>query len=195
MTQIIENSSKKPKESIYSEYDSDYEDLSTDDALLVTYDDDTDLYERKLLARQVVDCIVIALWGKTPEGDNFISLIHKSSPSTIEKLMKQHGIDVSGAKLSYLLVPGPDSQKDVITKTKAECKKLFDKEEASTDKPDKEFSFTIEQHERPYDKSSVVITGLPNDRVSVRTICPRPDDIREKMAIGVGNSKLIREKQ
>lgn len=177
-----EISSEQPKKSIYSEFTSSHENLLTDDVLLVTYDEETEDDDRKIQATQVVDCTVIAMWGKTKEGKNFVSLIHKSSPSTVEKLFNELGDEAQDSDLSYLVIPGPESSKRVIAKTKEECKKLFAKAEAEIDTQTGGVNLRIEQHERPYDKATVLINGLPNGEVQIITVCPSPEDIREKMA-------------
>lgn len=178
-----ETSSEQPKKSIYSEFTSNHESLSTDDVLLVTYDEETEDEDRKIQATQVVDCTVVAMWGKTKEGKDFISLIHKSSPSTVEKLFKELGDEAQDSDLSYLVIPGPESNKRAVARTKAECLKLFAKAESEVDAgTGTGVKLRIEQHERPYDKASVLINGLPNGEVQIITVCPNPEDIREKMA-------------
>lgn len=171
--------------SVYEHFNSDHESLLTDDSLFITYDENTEETERKIQATQVVDCVVVAMWGKTKEGRKFISLIHKSSPSTVEKLMKDFATEIKDAELSYLVIPGPESNKKAIARTKEECQRIFAKDEAQADV---EANLRIEKHERMYDKSSVVITGLPNGEVSILTVCPNPEEIREKMA---NNNDLI----
>lgn len=174
-----ETTSNPTKESVYSHFNSDHESLLTDDSLFITYDEDTEETERKIQATQVVDCTVVAMWGKTKEGKSFISLIHKSSPSTVEKLMKDFATEIKDAELSYIVIPGPESNKRAIARTKEECQRIFTKAEAEEGDG---VDLKIEKHERPYDKSSVVITGLPNGEASILTVCPDPESIREKMS-------------
>lgn len=113
-----ETTLRTTKESVYSHFNSDYESLLTDDSLFITYDEDTRETERKIEATQVVDCTVIAMWGKTKEGKSFISLIHKSSPSTVDKLMRDFASKIKDAELSYVVIPGPESNKRAIARTK-----------------------------------------------------------------------------
>ncbi len=146
------------------------ENLLTDKSSLVTFDNETKEIKRTIKATQVVDCIVIALWGITKEGKSFISLVHKSGRSYVEQLITEFKTQIEGAQLSYLVIPGSESGDSSIKRTKEECEKLFSKNEKSDLVPE----LSIIKHNNRYDKSSVAIRGTQNN-VPPQILVVRPN--------------------
>lgn len=145
-----------------------FENLMTDESSFIIFDEDTKEEDRAVKATQVVDCIVVAMWGKTKEGKDFISLIHKSGPSSVEELMTEFREQVREAKLSYLVIPGSESGKRTAEQTKDECKLLFGENEKSELIPE----LRIIKNDHRYDKTSVAMRGVPNSAPSILVVRP-----------------------
>ncbi len=108
------------------------------------------------------------IWGKTKEGKDFISLVHKSGPSYVEELITEFRDKLKEAKLSYLVIPGSESGDRVVKETKEECENLFKENEKIDSIPE----LKIIKYDRRYDKTAVAIKGQPNNAPSILVVRP-----------------------
>lgn len=159
---------KPNAELFFNFFNSNHENLSTGCSQLVEFDKYTAERDRTLQATQVVDCIVVAIWGKTKDGKDFISLVHKSGPSRVEKLITEFIDILKEAKLAYLVIPGSESGDRIVKETREECENLFRKNEKIDSMPE----LKIIKNDRRNNKTAVAIKGQPNNVPSILLVRP-----------------------